>query len=127
MRIKIRLNQETKLLLEFYKEEYIKKGDYNFSYSLLVSNIIKELKPNIDKIDWELVKSINLKDLQKNDCTLSVTTFTLTASAEDILKEIQKIIRKDFRISRVYSSFAIKISLKAHYLKEFQKLDIFKK
>ena len=127
MRIRIRLNQEIKLLLKIFKDEYIKRDDFNYSYGLLISNIVKELEPDIDKINWELVKNTELKDFSKKDSISYVTTFNLTTSAENILKKIQKTIREDFKIARVHTAFAIKISLKAYYLKEFQKLDIFKK
>ena len=46
-----------------------------------------------------------------------VTTLNLTNSTENIINKIQKEIKKQFEIARVYMAFAVKMSLRAYYLK----------
>lgn len=129
MRKQMKLNKETDELLKYYKKAYYDKEGYNASYTFIVNKIIEELKPDISLIDWKLVKNTKSNKAPKNDKenTVYVTTLNLTNSTESIINSIQKEIRTQFSIARVYMAFAVKMSLKAYYLKEIQNIDILKK
>lgn len=129
MRKQMKLNKETDELLKYYKQAYYDKEGYNASYGFIVNKIIEELTPDIFLIDWELVKNTKSNKSPTNDKenTVYVTTLNLTNSTENIINAIQKEIRKQFNIARVYMAFAVKMILKAYYLKNIQKINIYKK
>lgn len=128
MRKQMKLNKEADELLKHYKKAYYDKEGYNPSYTFIVNKIVEELSPDVSLINWELVKNTNSNKVPKNDKenTIYVTTLNLTNSTENIINAIQKEIRQQFGIARVYMAFAVKMSLRAYYLKNIQKINIYK-
>lgn len=128
MRKQMKLNKEADELLKYYKQTYNDKEDFNASYTFIVNKIVEDLSPDISKIDWKLVKDTKCNKTPKNEkeSTTYVTTLNLTNSTEHILNEIQREIIKQFEIKRVHMAFAVKMSLRAYYLKNIQKVNIYK-
>lgn len=129
MRKQMKLNKEADVLLKYYKQSYYDKEDFNASYTFIINKIIEELSPDISKIDWKLVRNTKCDKTPKNDKenTVYVTTLNLTNSTENIINAIQREIKEQFEIARVYMAFAVKMSLRAYYLKNIQKINIYKK
>lgn len=129
MRKQMKLNKEADELLKYYKQSYCDKEGFNASYTFIINKIIEDLSLEISKIDWQLVRNSKCDKTPKNDKDniTYVTTLNLTNSTENIINEIQKEIRNQFEIARVYMAFAVKMSLRAYYLKNIQKINIYKK
>lgn len=128
MRKQMKLNKEADELLKYYKQNYYDKEVFNASYTVIINKIIEELSTEFSKIDWKLVKNTRCDKTPKNDkeYTVYVTTLNLTNSTENIINAIQREIREQFEIARVYMAFAVKMSLRAYYLKNIQKVNIYK-
>lgn len=128
MRKQMQLNKESDELLQYYKKMYYDKESYNASYGFIVNNIVEELNSEISIIDWKLVRDTKSKKAPKNDKSNKeyITTLNLTNSAEKSINAIQREIRQQFGIARVYMAFAVKMSLRAYYLKNIQKINIYK-
>lgn len=129
MKKQMQLNKETDELLKYYKEQYFNKEGCNTTYGFIINNIVDELSSEISIIDWKLVKNTKSEKAPKNDKANKeyITTFNLPNSAEKNINAIQKEIRQQFGIARVYMAFAVKMSLRAYYLKNIQKINIYKK
>lgn len=124
----MKLNKEADELLKYYKEAYYNKEGCNVSYTFIVNKIINELNEEISLIDWKLVKNTKSNKAPKNDKenTVYVTTLNLTSITENLINDIQKEIKEQFEIARVHMAFAVKMSLRAYYLKNIQKINIYK-
>ena len=128
MRKQMKLNKEADELLKYYKQSYYDKEGFNASYTFIINKIIEDLSLEISRIDWALVRNTKCDKTPKNDKDniTYVTTLNLTNSTENFINEIQREIRNQFEIARVYMAFAVKMSLRAYYLKNIQKINIYK-
>ena len=121
MRKQMQLNKETDELLKCYKKMYYDEESYNATYGFIVNNIVEKLQPDISKIDWKLVKDTKTDKAPKVESTF-ITTLNLTNSAEKSINAVQKEIKEQFGVARVYMAFSVKLLIKAHYLKNIQKI-----
>ncbi len=128
MRRKFKLRKESEELLKFYKKLYYDIEGYNASYTFIVNKIVEELSPEFTKIDWIFVKNTKSNKAPKNDKedTIYDTTLNLTNSTEANINIVQKQVKEQFKISRVHMAFAVKMILRAYYLKNIQKINIYK-
>lgn len=128
MRKKLKLSKESEELLKYYKKVYYDVEAYNASYTFIVNKIIEELSPEFTKIDWILVKNTKSNKAPENDKdnTIYDTTLNLTNTAETNVNIVQREVKEQFKISRVHMAFAVKMILRAYYLKNIQKINIYK-
>ncbi len=128
MRKQMKLSKETEELLKYYKKVYCDVEGYNASYTFIANKIIEEFSPEFSKIDWLLVKNTKSNKAPKNDKDNTVydTTLNLTNSAEANIGIVQREVIEQFKVSRVHMAFAVKMILRAYYLKNVQKINIYK-
>lgn len=126
MRKQMQLNKETDELLKYYKQMYYDKENYNATYGFIVNHIVENVNTDISIIDWKLVKDIKTDKAPKTENPF-ITTLNLTNSSENIINAVQKEIKEQFGIARVHMAFAVKMILRAYYLKNIQKINIYKK
>ena len=129
MRKQMKLSKETEELLKYYKKVYYDVEGYNASYTFIANKIIEEFSPEFTKIDWLLVKNTKSNKAPKNDKDNTVydTTLNLTNSAEANINIVQREVIELFKVKRVHMAFAVKMILRAYYLKNVQKINIYKK
>lgn len=129
MRKQMKLSKETEEILKYYKKVYYDVEGYNASYTFIANKIIEEFSPEFTKIDWLLVKNTKSNKAPKNDKDNTVydTTLNLTNSAEANIGIVQRQVIEQFKISRVHMAFAVKMILRAYYLKNVQKINVYKK
>lgn len=128
MRKQMKLSKETEEILKYYKKVYYDVEGYNASYTFIANKIIEEFSPEFTKIDWLLVKNTKSNKAPKNDKDNTVydTTLNLTNSAEANINIVQREIIEQFRVKRAHMAFAVKMILRAYYLKNVQKVNIYK-
>lgn len=129
MRKQLKLSKETEELLKYYKQVYYDVEGYKASYTFIANKIIEEFSPEFTKVDWLLVKNTKSNKAPKNDKDNTVydTTLNLTNSAEANIGIVQRQVIEQFKISRVHMAFAVKMILRAYYLKNVQKINVYKK
>lgn len=129
MRIRMRLNAEANELLKYYKQQYYDEEGINATYGFIIGLIVEKLKEDVHIIDWNLLKNTQTekafeleKPKQVCETTLNFTNTTINIIDIVIIKEI----KEQFSISRVHRAFVVKMVLRATYLKDVQKINIYK-
>ncbi len=129
MRKQFQLNKETDEILRYLKKEYEKENDVKATYGFIVNRIVEKLNPDFSKIDWKLVRDTKSNKAPKRDKSSKEynTALNLTISADNNIIELTNVIPKELGLSKVYKAFVVKMILRAYYLKDIQKVDIYKK
>lgn len=128
MRVQMRLSQESELILRKEKENHKEKEDISATYGWLVNKITKYVfSQDINKIDWKLVKTYQLKivdEHQANDCEYN-TTLNLEKTVLENINILQIMFKDVFDAARIHKAFVVRMLLKSNYLMN-QNINIFK-
>lgn len=128
MRVQMRLSQESEFILRREKEAYQTKEGISVTYGWLVNKMTKFVfSQDIDKIDWNFVRSYKLKvvdELKADDCEYN-TTLNLENTVLENIHTMQIAFKSIFGASRVHKAFVVRMVLKANDLLR-QGIPIFK-
>lgn len=121
------LSALSQIILKNEKQNYLQNEGASITYGYITGSAIKDIfKHDINKIDWLHVKTCKLEVENEiiEDKEFS-TILNLENSVLEKITELQVFLKTYFGAKRIHRAFAVKLALKADYMKR-NSINIFK-